>query len=1315
LASRDPVHDRSRTAGKKFRHVLNTRLLVGTLIATAILATGAYIWRAVQVRWTAAALLDRAEALAEENPDAAAGYLTRYLELRPGASGNDKVKIRLAEVFDKAATSGGKKLRAVDLYADALVVAPDKERVAILGRLGELYLDPQLRQYPQVAQYRQAKLRARELLALDKDSPKGWRVLALAMDGQFHEGSLTPAERQDDEERHAVPDAEKNVLGPLGGPTVVGMAFARAHQLNPGDIEIAERLAGIYRSEPKLVSDAQLAAGIAKVPAAGKTPEDAPTLSAEERRGLAADRVIDEMVAARPKDANAQLALYRYLLRYKVPQAKGQEVQLALKRARQAMADALAYGPDDPQVLLAAADAARQDGGLAELRDLPDEAHKHYEEACRHYQRAIVTTAAIKVTPAAARGYLELAYKGLSETYVAEGAIDRAVNTLRRGIEHTNHESFRLAWQLCDVLIRRGQPADLREGDEAEKALDEADDILKKANFAAKRSYQRLAGLRRAKLLMWQGKDADAIGKHADAIGKYTEAIPLLTAVAAGQQVSGDEVVGGPTLITPQVIYEAWMLLGAAYAEMGAAHAELGTAAYAKLKEWDEEAVIAYDEASSADDNALTAYDEAAMRERAAIEPPSAAAALCKAAGRIPAAIRYYEKALTAAGSAKGLAEMQRQAIYKQLIALLDQEKQTAEADRYRARLQSQTADSARLTLEEAARALREGRPDEALAIAQRGEQARPDDPLAYVAEGQALWAKKDEAKAEAAFQKAVEKGVKLAPGDARPTLALFEFYAGSKQADRARKVLEKVADNEKLTEMERALLAAGGYAQLGDRKLAVTAYRKAVELSKGDPAVQMRLVEFLLRGNDPHDAAEAEKVLRGMAKQHDPARRRLAQLLVERGGELEWQEAQGLLLESSVAGDAELDRLFQVRTLMVRGGKENLEKAERLCEELLADSTRFAPAVHLLLAQVQQVQGRPEEARKHYRELVDRDRPNPAHTAAYISFLLEYGPPEEVDGWLKKLEKLAPDNLGTARLRARWLRDQGRSADIEPLVEGLAEKARKRLGKADPPQEAQLAQEIGNLYQGVAQYAAAERWYRRLIKLSPDRFESLARALAAQGKVREAIAVCEEAGKTDKSARPALTMTMVLVSGRASAEDRKLAEPQLKQALEEHKDNLALLENLAAIRVLEDRADEAAELYRQILRQQPKHPGALNNLATLLAEQPQPEKRKEALECVDRAIQLIGPQPGLLDTKGMILIFDGKPDLAVELLKEAASVPRPDPRCCFHLAVAYDRVGDAEQARAALKKARAGDLDRQVLTAMDRKLLLELDKKLGT
>ena len=136
--------------------MLDIRLLVGTLVAVAVIAGGGYLWRAYQVRRTAATLLERAEALAEEGRDGdAAGYLLRYLELCPGDAGNVPVKIRLAEVSDKAAKTGDAKRRAAELYAEALSVAPTDQAPALLGRLGELLLE--------IRDFGTAKLRAREI------------------------------------------------------------------------------------------------------------------------------------------------------------------------------------------------------------------------------------------------------------------------------------------------------------------------------------------------------------------------------------------------------------------------------------------------------------------------------------------------------------------------------------------------------------------------------------------------------------------------------------------------------------------------------------------------------------------------------------------------------------------------------------------------------------------------------------------------------------------------------------------------------------------------------------------------------------------------------------------------------------------------------------------------------------------------------------------------------------------------------------------------------------------------------------------------
>ena len=147
-------------------------------------------------------------------------------------------------------------------------------------------------------------------------------------------------------------------------------------------------------------------------------------------------------------------------------------------------------------------------------------------------------------------------------------------------------------------------------------------------------------------------------------------------------------------------------------------------------------------------------------------------------------------------------------------------------------------------------------------------------------------------------------------------------------------------------------------------------------------------------------------------------------------------------------------------------------------------------------------------------------------------------------------------------------------------------------------------------------------------------------------------------------------------------------------------------------MRVLQQRTDEAIDLYRRVVSLKPKDVQALNNLATLLAEQP--HTRQEALRSIDEAIGLAGRLPPLLDTKGTILVQDGKAEEAVPLLKEAAAGIDVDPRFFFHLSLACQGVGKPDEARQALQKARDGNLAQQMLTPADRRLLKELEQQLG-
>ena len=248
-------------------------------------------------------------------------------------------------------------------------------------------------------------------------------------------------------------------------------------------------------------------------------------------------------------------------------------------------------------------------------------------------------------------------------------------------------------------------------------------------------------------------------------------------------------------------------------------------------------------------------------------------------------------------------------------------------------------------------------------------------------------------------------------------------------------------------------------------------------------------------------------------------ARLTLADLLVAQGGEPQWREAQRLMDatgKDAAAGDAA--RRVQAMLLTRRGGRENLEKARQIFEELVLDPRKTVPADRLRLARLYEAGGKPRLARQQYLKLVESDKPNPADVAAFVDFLLRHDLFEEAGPWLTKLEGLAADDLGTVTLRARWLHGTGHDDKIEPLVERLAAKLSKPADNAGR-QDAGMALAVGNLYRSVEQYPAAERSYRRLFALNPKRYELLAAVLAQQGRMGEAVDLCRQAAQSDRSA----------------------------------------------------------------------------------------------------------------------------------------------------------------------------------------------------
>ena len=80
--------------------------------------------------------------------------------------------------------------------------------------------------------------------------------------------------------------------------------------------------------------------------------------------------------------------------------------------------------------------------------------------------------------------------------------------------------------------------------------------------------------------------------------------------------------------------------------------------------------------------------------------------------------------------------------------------------------------------------------------------------------------------------------------------------------------------------------------------------------------------------------------------------------------------------------------------------------------------------------------------------------------------------------------------------------------------------------------------------------------------------------------------------------------------------------------------------------------------------------------------------KTKEALELIDRAIDLQGPVSTLVDTRAVVCIRDGQVDRAVRNLKRAQKVDPRNRSLALHLAWAYHAQGKSDEARQAFQEA---------------------------
>lgn len=248
------------------RHrVLNSRLLLRSGFGAVAILIAGNVWHAYMVYRNAASLVRRAERQEQAGDWAAAAEsLRRYLALRSDAA----ARVRLAEDFDRAATTADGKYTALALFASAVAAQPHE----LAPRRRHLQLTYEL------GDYTSALERAEQLLQIEPADAFGQKYLALALYARWElrEVSLEKVQK----------------------------AFEAARKANPADEAIAARLARLYRAEPERVT-------------AGRKPE-------------VADAVLDDLVETSGEKVAALLARYNYRCEFALPGADA-DLDLALQ------------------------------------------------------------------------------------------------------------------------------------------------------------------------------------------------------------------------------------------------------------------------------------------------------------------------------------------------------------------------------------------------------------------------------------------------------------------------------------------------------------------------------------------------------------------------------------------------------------------------------------------------------------------------------------------------------------------------------------------------------------------------------------------------------------------------------------------------------------------------------------------------------------------------------------------------------------------------------------------------------------------------
>ncbi|QEL20008.1 tetratricopeptide repeat protein [Limnoglobus roseus] len=448
--------------------------------------------------------------------------------------------------------------------------------------------------------------------------------------------------------------------------------------------------------------------------------------------------------------------------------------------------------------------------------------------------------------------------------------------------------------------------------------------------------------------------------------------------------------------------------------------------------------------------------------------------------------------------------------------------------------------------------------------------------------------------------------------------------------------------------------------------------------------------------------------------------RRKLAMLLTVRGEPSDRKRAFELLVED--VGDTVEDKRTTVAVMaslyrFLDGSDRSavLAKAVAILEEMTAKADKSSARDLYNLSQLYRAAGQTTQAVGAIQKLLNTNPDNVEYLLAALGILNDAQQRDAAQPFADRLLAVAPNDFRVVSAVAHFECQRGHPDRANALADRYERTADTAAGEQTrkSAQAAALLDDCSRL-PGVAKTPAAAKLvdaavtkYESILHARPEVLAALANSLAANGRVSDAFAAIERSAKV-------LPVRYRALAGVDAAHAGGVGEPQkvqlrawLDEAIAQEPASQSLRLADAEFFTLTNDLPAATKIYEAVLKQDPRNPVALNNLAWILA--PKPEAAAQAQTLLDRAATESGLTGELLDTRSRIRIAAGQFALAEQDAAEALKQEKT-PLRYFHLALAQREQQPAKGA-VAFQEAKKRGLDAKAVHPLDRQLLQNFER----